>query len=69
MTKFVEVEQDGKTATVNPDNVFAVLPNQLINTSNIVSIAGVSLPVKGGVQEITLKLSAEDPVGESHFKF
>ena len=57
--KFIEVEQDGKTATVNPDNVAFVLPNALVNTCNIVTIAGVSVPVAGSVREITAKLEGK----------
>ena len=62
MTKFVDINQDGKIGKVNPDNVLLVLPAPLIGETQIVLINGMALNVKGSVSEITDRLEGKDPV-------
>jgi len=59
MSKFVEIDQDGKTATINPDHVILVLPTTLIGVSQVVAVGGIALQVKGTVQEVTARLEGK----------
>ena len=59
MAKFIEIEQDGKVATINPENVILVVPTTLIGLSQIVCVGGAGVTVKGSVQEVTAKLEGK----------
>jgi hypothetical protein len=61
--KLVEIEQDGKIAQVNPDQVAFVLPNPLVGVCNLATAAGVSVTIKGTVQEVTARLTGQTVIG------
>jgi hypothetical protein len=57
--KLVEIEQDGRIAQVNPEMVAFVLPNPLVGICNLVTAAGVSVTIKGTVQEVAARLTGQ----------
>lgn len=57
--KFVEVEQDGKIAQVNPEYVVMIVPDSLIGVSNLAMTNGMLVKVKGSVSELTARLTGQ----------
>jgi hypothetical protein len=62
MTRFVKVEQDGKTGYVNVDHVALVLPTPLIGTSAVIIDANpaLSITIKGSVEQAVARLEGKD---------
>ena len=59
MTKFVEIEQDGKIATVNTSHLVLILPSTLIGQADLVLANGLKVTVRGSVQEVTAKMEGK----------
>jgi hypothetical protein len=58
--KLIEFKDStGAKAQINPEQVFAVLPTTLIGQSGVMSPAGITLQVEGGVQEVREKLEGK----------
>lgn len=60
MTTFIEIEQDGKKAYVNPQHVALVVAAPLIGQSQIILFGGLTATVKGTVQEVLAKLEGRN---------
>lgn len=62
MTRFIEIEQDGKKGYVNVGHVALVLPTPLIGTSAVVIDAqpALSLTIKGSVEQAVTRLEGKD---------
>jgi hypothetical protein len=58
--RFVEVEQDGKKAYVNADQVILAAPSTLINTTTLILAGGTSFTCKGTVEELCSRLEGKD---------
>jgi len=62
MTRFIEIEQDGKKGYVNVDHVGPRAPDPLVGTSAVIMDANpaLSLTIKGSVEQAVARLEGKD---------